>query len=178
VFTTVKNPLTPTQFNVACRQIKYLAILLLIGLLGGCAVAPDRSSQHTKGVTVCDSYLVLSMCLQDFDGDNTVDLIFFTDTKEIFMYQEGKQDLVGEVMPFHRCAVPLNADMQTTTNRILKREALSFAEEIGITKALIASYVSAKPTIDACNAEFEDNVSTNKQPEVDFSQFEDDWEPK
>ena len=88
----MKNFLAPTQFRFGCRQRKYLAILLFIGLLEGCAVTPDKSMQQAKGATVCDSYLVLSMCLQDFDGDETVDLIFFTDTKEVFMYQEGKQD--------------------------------------------------------------------------------------
>ena len=134
--------------------------------------------QQAKGATVCDSYLVLSMCLQDFDGDETVDLIFFTDTKEVFMYQEGKQTLAGEVMPLHRCAVPLDPEMQTTTNRILKREELSFAEEMGITKALIGSYVAAKPAIDACNAQFENNADNTQESEVDFSQFEEDWEPK
>ena len=153
-------------------------MFLLLGFFGGCAVNPEITPQQAKGVTVCDSYLVLSMCLQDFDGDNTVDLIFFTDTKEVFMYQEGKQTLAGEVMPLHRCAVPLDSEVQATTNRILKREELSFAEEMSITKALIASYVAAKPAIDACNAQFEDNVSTDKQPVVDFSQFEEDWEHK
>ena len=174
----MKNFLTPTRFNFGCREQRCLAILLFIGLLNGCAITPDKSIQQAKGVTVCDSYLVLSMCLQDFDGDETVDLIFFTDTKEVFMYQEGKRALAGEVMPLHRCAVPLNAGMQATTNRILKREELSFAEEMSITKSLVASYVSAKPTIDACNAQFEDNASNNKQPEADFSQFEEDWELK
>ena len=174
----MKNFLTPTQFRFGYRLRKYLALLLFIGLLGGCAVTPDKSMQQAKGATVCDSYLVLSMCLQDFDGDETVDLIFFTDTKEVFMYQEGKQTLAGEVMPLHRCAVPLDPEMQTTTNRVLKREELSFAEEMSITKALIASYVAAKPAIDACNAQFENNADNTQKSEVDFSQFEEDWEPK
>ena len=81
-------------------------------------------------------------------------------------------------MPLHRCAVPLDPEMQTTTNRVLKREELSFAEEMSITKALIGSYVAAKPAIDACNAQFENNADNTQKSEVDFSQFEEDWEPK
>ena len=97
------------------------------------------------------------MCVQDLQGDGVVDLIYFTDTKEIFMYQNGKRDLVAEAMPFHRCAVPLDAGMQATTNRILNRENLSVTEELSITMELITNYLAAKPSIDACNARFEDN---------------------
>ena len=92
------------------------------------------------------------------------------------MYQEGKQALVGKIMPFHRCAVPLDAGMQATTNRILRRTDLSLAEEISITQELIVNYASAKPAIDACNARFENGENDGKQQAPDFSEFEEDWE--
>jgi hypothetical protein len=149
---------------------------MVITALQGCAITPDTTTHQAKGVTVCDSYLILSMCVQDLDGDATVDMVYFTDTKEAFMYQEGRQDLVGEVMPFHRCAVPLSEDMQATTNRILDRADLTLVEEASITKELIANYVAAKPTIDACNARFEDAADYGGEPETDFSQFEEDWD--
>jgi hypothetical protein len=108
--------------------------------------------------------------------DGVVDLIYFTDTEEIFMYRSGKRDLVAQVMPFHRCAVPLDAGMQTTTNRILNREDLSLTEELSITMELITNYLAAKPSIDACNARFEDNSDKADVPPEGFSQFEEDWD--
>jgi len=158
-----------------CKK-KCLLLLVLIAALEGCAITPDKTAQQTKGVTVCDSYLILSMCVQDLDGDGTVDIVYFTDTNEAFMYQEGKQDLVAEVMPFHRCAVPLDEGMQTTTNRILDRGDLSLIEEMSIAKDLLSNYIAAKPTIDACNAKFEDVSDDDREPEADFSQFEEDWD--
>lgn len=116
------------------------------------------------------------MCVQDLQGDGVVDLIYFTDTKEIFMYQNGKRDSVAEVMPFHRCAVPLDAGMQATTNRILNRENLSLTEELSITVELITNYLAAKPSIDACNARFEGNSDEADLPPEGFSQFEEDWD--
>ena len=116
--------------------------------------------------------------MQDLQGDGVVDLIYFTDTEEIFMYQNGKRDLVAEVMPFHRCAVTLDAGMQATTNRILNRENLSIAEELSITMELITNYLAAKPSIDACNAQFEDNGNEADSPSEGFSQFEEDWDPE
>ncbi|MEP4147621.1 MAG: hypothetical protein ABJL54_10390 [Halioglobus sp.] len=149
---------------------------MVILALEGCAIAPDKTTQQGKGVAVCDSYLILSMCVQDLDWDGTVDVVYFTDTKEAFMYQGGKQDLVGEVMPFHRCAVELNKGMQATTNRILDRADLSLVEEVSITKELISNYVASKPAIDACNAKFETATGDGGEPETDFSQFEESWD--
>ncbi len=149
---------------------------MAVAILPGCAITPDKMTQQAKGVTVCDSYLVLSMCVQDLDGDDTVDIVYFTDTAEVFMYQEGKQGLVGELMAFHRCAVPLDEGMQATTDRILDRAELSLVEEVTITKELISNYAAAKPTIDACNSAFEATDGDDRQSEADFSQFEEDWD--
>ena len=145
-------------------------------ILVGCAQTPSMSPQQSAGKTVCDTYLIQSMCVQDLQDDGVVDLIYFTDSEEIFMYQSGKRDVVAGVMPFHRCAVPLNAGMQATTNRILNREDLSLTEELSITMELITNYLAAKPSIDSCNARFEDNSDKADVPPEGFSQFEEDWD--
>lgn len=176
LFYRMKNQLTQNPLGAQFRPQTHLAIFALLLMLQACAINPDKDAQRAKGITVCDSYLLFSMCVQDIDGDNTVDMVYFTDTKEAFMYQEGKQDLVGKTLPFHRCAVPIGADMQTTTNRLLNRADLSFTEEIDITKELIINYAAAKPAIDACNARFEDGEDNGRQKASDFSQFEEDWE--
>ena len=158
-----------------CKKIR-LILPGVVALLVGCASTPENASQQTKGKTVCDSYLILSMCVQDLHGDGTVDMVYFTDTNEVFMYQDGKQSSVAEVMPFHRCAVPLDEGMQATTNRILYRSDLSLGEEMSITRELISNYVAAKPTIDACNAQFEDATVENIQQNDEFSLYEADWD--
>jgi hypothetical protein len=157
-------------------KTKRLILLGVMAFLVGCASTPDHVPLQARGKTVCDSYFFLSMCVQDLHGDGTVDLIYFTDTQEVFMYQDGTQDSVVQVMPFHRCAVPLGVDMQSTANRILNRSDLSLTEELSITRDLISSYVAAKPTIDACNDQFEDATADNQQQNGEFSLFEDDWD--
>jgi hypothetical protein len=145
-------------------------------LLGGCASTAPTGVSRSQGKTVCDSYIIMDMCVQDLMGDGTVDMVYFTDTNEVFMYQAGRQDAVGEVMPFHRCAVPLNAGMQSTTNQILEREDLSLTEELDITRRLIANYVAAKPTIDACNARFTQKDPDNPAQKDDFFISDSDWD--
>jgi hypothetical protein len=149
--------------------MKYWFSAACMLFLLGCASTPAPKTAQVQGKLVCDSYLVLDMCVRDLVGDGTVDMIYFSDSNEIFMYQQGRQNIVAEVMPFHRCAVPLNAGMQATTNRILRRTNMSLTEEIDVARALIASYVAAKPSIDACNATFDDPV------EEEFFMGDADW---
>ena len=156
--------------------LRLLGAAFVVALAGCASNAPTINAGHVGGRTICDNYIVLSMCVEDVTGDNTVDIVYFTDTNEVFMYQEGRRDVVPEHMAFHRCAVALDEGMQTTTNRILKRDDLSFTEELDITRLLIANYAAAKPTIDACNAKFEHSVAGDIATEGDFSDFEQDWD--
>ena len=66
---------------------------MVIAVLEGCAITPDKTTQQAMGVTVCDSYLIMTMCVQDLHGDGSVDMIYFTDTNEVFMYQDGKHSI-------------------------------------------------------------------------------------
>lgn len=150
------------------------AIGLLTALLTACS--STGPIQVGEGKVVCDSYLILDMCVRDVVGDGTVDMVYFTDTEEIFMYQAGRKELVAREMPFHQCAVPLNEGMQATTNRILERENLSLTQELAIAKDLISNYMAAKPTIDACNASFEKQNSVAGPAEDDFFMDEAEWD--
>ncbi|MFT5709711.1 MAG: hypothetical protein ACI8QT_000398 [Halioglobus sp.] len=156
--------------------LHFVGAALVVALAGCASNAPTINAGHIGGHAVCDSYIILSMCVEDMTGDNTVDIVYFTDTNEVFMYQEGRRDVVPEHMALHRCAVPLDEGMQDTTNRILQRDNLSFTEELDITRLLIANYAAAKPTIDACNAKFEGRVAGDIAAESEFSDFEQDWD--
>lgn len=128
------------------------------------------------GKTLCDSYIIFDMCVRDLLGDNVVDMIYFSDTMEVFMYREGMREEILKVMPIHRCAVVLSEHMQATTNRILDREKHSLSEDLSIKRALIANYMQSKPEIDACNARYEDENPQEKKPEPEFYVEEDEWE--
>jgi hypothetical protein len=156
--------------------VKILPLLLFVVLQLGCSSTPAISTAQTEGKIVCDSYIVLDMCVRDLVGDGTVDMVYFSDSREIFMYQQGRQDVVNQVMPLHRCAVPLNMGMQATTNRILERENLSLTEELDITRKLIANYAAARPEINACNARFEDQQAGGMAQEDEFFVEDSGWD--
>ena len=156
-------------------QFRWYVLAVLLSL-AGCASSPPGEQQSSQGKTVCDSYIVLYMCVQDYIGDGIVDLIYFSDTNEIFMYRESQKEVVAKVLPFHQCAVPLPDPMQKISNRILFRENLSFNEELGIKKDLLFAYLEAKPGIDACNESFEDENGGSEEPEDPFFIEESEWD--
>lgn len=159
-----------------CARIRPVRALLAgMILLAGCSSTQPVTPGQAQGKIVCDSYLVLDMCVRDLQGDGSVDLIYFSDTNEIFMYQDGMKHEVGQVMPFHRCAVPLDTGMQATTDRILHRQDMSLGEELSIARELIANYVAAKPEIDACNARYERNDTASRE-EAEFLSDDADWD--
>ncbi len=150
------------------RHLLHLAFVLT---LVACSSTPEAPPVQVNRRLVCDSYVIFDMCVRDLGGDGTVDMVYFSDTMEIFMYQEGQQQAVAEVMPFHRCAVPLNPGMQRTTNRILNRSNLTLSEELDITRELIMNYVVALPEINACNSQYEDIAEEEEFNAEDF-----DWD--
>lgn len=144
--------------------------------VGGCAIEPGIQTQEGEGNIICDSYLVLDMCVRDYIGDGIVDMIYFSDTDEIFMYREGMKDVVASVMPFHFCAVPLSDGMQAITNRILERQDLSLSNEIQIARQLLSNYMAAKPEIDACHARYAKKSDQVSSPEEAFFGVDEEWD--
>lgn len=52
------------------------------------------------------------------------------------------------------------------------KKYLCISEELGIAKELIANYMAAKPTIDACNRRFDGD---SKLAQDDFNSDDEDW---
>ena len=80
--------MSPRGENQSSFRLSCLWPIFLV-LLASCSSSPKVEPVAEKGKIVCDSYIVLDMCVRDLMGDGTVDMIYFTDTREIFMYGEG-----------------------------------------------------------------------------------------
>ena len=172
IFTVVAQ--APTGSPLSIALIRLALILSLAGCTSAPEVKPEITTESSSAFLVCDSYIIFDMCVRDLAGDGAVDMIYFSDTNEIFMYREGMRNTVAEVMPLHRCAVPLNEGMQKTTDRILHRKNMQLSEEIVIAKELIVNYAAAKQEIDACNRYFDELDGITQQPEEDF--FMGEWD--
>ena len=142
----------------------------------GCANTPVPVTGQGSTVPVCDSYVFFEMCVQDLVADGAVDLIYFSNTRQVFMYREGMQDTVASAMPLHPCAVVLDGELQLAMNLILARDSLSMRDEFGIKRLLLSRYLAAKPEIDACNARVKKSPARDGSEVEDFYMGDSGWE--
>lgn len=100
----------------------------------------------------CDNYLVYDMCARDMSGNGIVDLVYFTETLEVFMYRPGADSDIPSDLGVHRCAMPMDEDLVATTSRLFYiDEETSFLEKQDIRGAMLIKYVTYMPEVTACN---------------------------
>ena len=119
-------------------------------LLVGCA---GQRTEETEfgGRLVCDTMFLYEMCAHDMTGSGEVDLLYFSDSSEVFMYREGMSELVTQVMPLHPCAVAMPPEIVDVSSRLMyATEDMGTMERLDLKRRLISNYMGARPTIDAC----------------------------
>lgn len=151
------------------RRQRLLCSLAAMVLMTACASTGTVEIPEPPGRLSCDTILIYEMCVQDVSGDGRVDLMYFSDTMEIFMYREGMENQVTRVLPLHRCAVPMDVSTIEYSSQLLNSQDLTLVAEMDVKGRLLVSYLAAKPAVDACYAE-NDMVSESFGDEEDY-----DW---
>lgn len=147
-------------------QAKILTVLLPLFLLAGCASSLDMSSPVSD--FYCDNFLVYEMCAQDLNKDGEVELVFFTDTNEVFLYRGGTEPVLSGALSMHRCAQPMNEDIIRNTSRLFYiSDETTYLERSDIRGSLMMSYVSFLPRLAGCS-ETQQVVSDQPADEFDF----------
>lgn len=129
-----------------------IRLFLALGILSlaGCGSLPI-GMQPTNS-EYCDNYLIYDMCARDMSGNGIVDLVYFSDTLEVFMFRPGADDNVPSELGVHRCAMPMDEDLIATTSRLFYiDEETSFLERQDIRGAMLIKYVTYMPEVTACN---------------------------
>jgi len=147
------------------RQKLYIAILPLI-LLAGCSSSLDMSRPVSDNY--CDNFLIYEMCAQDLDRDGQVELVYFTDTSEVFLYRDDSNSNLPGTLSMHRCAQPMNEEIVRNTSRLFYiSEDTTYFERSDIRGSLMLSYVSFLPRVAGCS-ETQKVVSEDPDDEFGF----------
>ena len=116
----------------------------------------------------CDNFLIYEMCAQDLDQDGEVELVYFTDSKEVFLYRDGSETGLPGTLSMHRCAQPMNDDIVRNTSRLFYiSDETTYLERSDIRGSLMMSYVSYLPRVAGCS-ESQQVVSDRPVDEFDF----------
>ena len=137
--------------------MKFLRSTLILGsmsMLLGCGSLP--SDGRPVNALYCDNYLIYDMCAQDLNRDGVVELVYFTDSLEVFMYREGAGDNIPDNLGVHRCMRPMDESLVATTSRLFYvDEDTPFLEKQDIKGAMMLKYISYMPEVSACNMRHE-----------------------
>ncbi len=117
--------------------------------------APEWAAARKPVYTLyCDNFFIYEMCAKDIDNNGDVDLVYFSDSKEIFLYREDVQAAVSADLSFHTCAQPMDEELAAIGSELLYiSDDMSFFERLEIKRRMLTSYARYKPQINACRKE-------------------------
>ena len=155
------------------RIYQYLTMALIVALLNACASVDSKYPiAHVPPVNsvFCDTYFIYQMCVEDVDDNGDVDILFFQDTGEVFMYQAGQEENISGDKPLHECAQIMDDSMQAASSELLYvTDDMGFFEKTRIKKNLMVNYARYRGRINQCNIKYE---LTHSIPEDDFGDEE------
>lgn len=128
----------------------------LVALAASVLTACGSGSAMRQPVSAfyCDSFLIYDMCAQDLDRDGEVELVYFADTNEVFLYRDESDAELPLQLTMHRCALPMNEEIIQSTSRLfLISDETSLLERSDIRGSLMLSYVSYLPRVAACHGD-------------------------
>ena len=110
----------------------------------------------------CDNFLIYDMCARDTNRDGVVEVVYFTDTREVFMYHPEFEGNYPSDLGLHRCAMPMDEEVVATTNRVFYvDDSTTFLEKQDIKGAMMIKYVAFLPEVTACNLRAEQEAADN-----------------
>lgn len=141
--------------------------LISIGLwLVGCAPQPRTDLPQTD--LYCDTYLIYEMCVKDVDRDGLVDLMYFDDTREIFMVSKSYKGYREAELSDHRCLQLMDQKMQSISSRLLRTtEDTGYLQRMKIQNRLLMAYASYLPVINQCMGQGEVAASGDNASKAD-----------
>ena len=131
-----------------------------VGLLAACGSLVD--SLRPLNAEYCDNFLIYDMCARDTDRDGIVEVVYFTDTREVFMYHPESEGNYPSDLGLHRCAMPMDEEVVATTNRVFYvDDSTTFLEKQDIKGAMMLKYMAFLPEVTACNLRAEQAAADN-----------------
>lgn len=152
--------------------LRLLAPILTISLLlGGCSSTPQNLVLNPSSPEYCGRYFVYHMCAQDISGDGKVDVMYFEDSLEVFMYRPGSALEYGSKLVLHPCAQVMDEGLRNAADQLLGINSdTGFFQKADIKSGLLVQYLRYSPRINKCHKSDTSSVATN-ETEDPFSDF-------
>ena len=130
-----------------------ITTLFLPLFLAGCANTPDSDQVRQDPTTTeyCDNYLIYEMCVRDVDHNGDVDLMYFADTREIFMLSPEYKNAEFANFTRHECLQPMDDEMRAASSQLLYiQNDTSLLKKTQLKSRLLLNYTHYLPEISRC----------------------------
>ena len=130
-------------------QLRILSISWVL-FLAACGSLPEGVQPANS--EYCDNFLVYDMCARDMSGNGIVDVVYFMDTEQVFMFHPSTENDLPNDLGVHRCAMAMDDELIATTSRLFFiDEETGFLEKQDIRGAMLLKYMAYLPEVSACN---------------------------
>lgn len=149
-----------------------VSLFILVLLQASCSSVSQQPSLDANelaskaselGDQYCDHFMAYNMCAVDITHSGIVDMIYFEDTKEVFMVNPASDKTLWSALPLHHCIQDMDGNMQSASN-----DLLTITEDTGLlTKAkmkarIMLSYSKYMGEVRRCeNSDAADLVAGN-----------------
>lgn len=161
-FNRQKPRMSATATN-SFAQVRSLRLLMwsLPLLLSACGSFSIDGLRPVNAL-YCDNFLIYDMCARDTNRDGVVDFVYFSDTREVFMYRSDWEGEFPDQHGTHRCAMAMDEDLVVTTSRLFYiDEDTTYLEKQDIRGAMMIKYIAYMPEVSACNMRAEKEQSAD-----------------
>lgn len=160
-----------------------LTLLCASAILCGCTAATrsERSSPQTVDAdTYCDRYLAYDMCVRDLDGNGEVDVMYFADTREVFMLTEAYRRRDIQDLTLHRCVQVMDDRVTQASSALLAiDDNTPSLQRAQVKSRLMLNYARYYPRIDRCMTGSQVvslHESTESFGDEDFDELPEEWQ--
>jgi len=119
------------------------------------ACSSNKQALPQDSQVFCDHYFIYSMCVKDLTGNGEVDIMYFADTNETFMFWRDTANFIPDDYPFHKCVQLGDESLRTISSRLLQvNNNLDDSPEIEASRIktqLLLSYSRYSTRVNRCH---------------------------
>lgn len=124
--------------------------------VAACSTAPVQQSSIPHREVFCENWLIYDMCVEDIDADGRVDMMYFSDTNEVFFYDVRTLERTAEIRRVHPCAQAMDQPILDVGSELLQvNDQTPLMSRLAIKRRLMAEQFRYMPRVSACNREYE-----------------------
>ena len=132
-----------------------ICILVLLFTISGCSSLSSTKQAETTSspfnTKYCDSYFIYDMCAEDMDSDGVTDVIYFSDSREVFLLNPELSKEKANEFDEHKCIQLMDNEMISASSELHRvNDQTGMMKRNSIKARLMLNYTRFMPFVNRC----------------------------